>query len=100
MKHLIHKRADGENTRKLIRDMVSCLRDKYAFDVNESGYCVLFNQETIVIMPLEQGYYRQYDVDLFMTGLELLGFVVLPSLQHLKPYEKDNTPKQATIRPY
>ena len=51
------------------------------------------------MVPLEQAYFRQYSEEIFMSGLELLGFVFVPKIDHLKTFLENDCPKKETVNP-
>lgn len=75
------------------------VRYSFQVEVDQGGYSLILKPDTVLLVPLEKPYFQQYHVDLFMTGLELLGLVFLPSIQHVKTYLEFDGPKGETVRP-
>ncbi len=91
---MIAQLEQGDNLRKIIKNMILCLRDRHNFgtnpylDVNQSGYNILLTTNQIFIASLEQPYFLQKDIPIFMPVLTFIGDVYVPFFQKLKPYEE------------
>lgn len=69
-------------------------------DAKKSGYTWIISKDTIFVAALETPYYIQDTIELYMTGLEFLGVVFIPSFQHLKPFEPFQAHTIDSINPF
>jgi len=63
----------------MIKDMIVCLKDKFKFDCEKSGYNIVMTKEFVFVSPIDKPYYVHDNIDIFNSIFSIVGMVHIPS---------------------